>query len=180
MPMDIRSCAARKLIEDAVAQVELIAAAAKIRLVVGSVEGTVAADEDRTQQALINLIDNAIKFSPPHSTVTVSTESVGRFTQFAITDAGRGIPSDKLEAVFQRFQQVDSSDARDHGGTGLGLAISRSVVERLGGRIWAENNAGPGVTIRFTLPDAAPKPPRMPALARANDASTAATAHLTG
>ena len=59
--------------------------------------------------------------------------------EFRIEDQGRGIPEDKLETIFIRFEQVDSSDAREKGGTGLGLAISRSLVERLGGRIWAEN-----------------------------------------
>jgi PAS domain S-box-containing protein len=178
MPMEARSCAAEKLVHDSVAQVELIAEAAEIRVVLGSVEGTVVADEDRMQQALINLIDNAVKFSPPHSTVTVSTQSIGRFTQFAVTDEGRGIPPDKLDTVFRRFQQVDSSDARDHGGTGLGLAISRSIVERLGGRIWAENNAGPGVTIRFTLPRATPSEQPGPVMAARAESPTAGSASL--
>jgi signal transduction histidine kinase len=172
MPMDVGVCSAHQLIQDSVAQVELIAAAADIRVVVDSAEGTVVADEDRTQQALINMIDNAIKFSPPHSTVTVSTQSLGRFTQFTISDQGRGIPDDKLDTVFQRFQQVDSSDARDHGGTGLGLAISRSIVERLGGRIWAENNPGPGVSIRFTLPRAAPPDQPGPVMAAVGESPT--------
>ncbi|WP_425489950.1 ATP-binding protein [Nocardioides ungokensis] len=67
-------------------------------------------------------------------------------------DHGRGIPADKLESVFERFEQVDSSDARQKGGTGLGLAISRGIVERHGGRIWAESELGAGTTILFTLP----------------------------
>ena len=69
-----------------------------------------------------------------------------------MSDDGRGIPADKLEAIFERFEQVDSSDARQKGGTGLGLAISRGIVERHGGRIWAESEVGVGTTVLFTLP----------------------------
>ena len=76
----------------------------------------------------------------------------GAFVEFCVPDQGRGIPEDKLDAIFARFQQVDSSDARDKGGSGLGLAISRSIVEKLGGRIWAANNPTGGATFRFTLP----------------------------
>ena len=71
---------------------------------------------------------------------------------FRVIDQGRGIPADRLNLIFERFEQVDSSDARDKGGTGLGLAISRSIVHRLGGRIWAENNPDRGSTFTFTLP----------------------------
>ena len=71
---------------------------------------------------------------------------------FRVHDQGRGIPADKLESIFERFEQVDSSDARQKGGTGLGLAISRSIIERHGGRIWAESELGVGTTVQFTLP----------------------------
>jgi PAS domain S-box-containing protein len=154
MPMNVCRKPARELIEKAVAQIELLAVGADVTVVTGAVEGVVQADGDRAQQTLINLLDNAIKFSPQHSVVTVSTQAVGQYVEFAIADQGRGIPPDKLDRIFNRFEQVDSSDARDHGGTGLGLAISRSIVDRLGGRIWAENNEGPGTTVRFTLPRA--------------------------
>jgi PAS domain S-box-containing protein len=152
MKMDIEPHVARQLVEAAVAQVDLLAKDAHVTFDLGPLEGEVAADGDRTQQTLINLLDNAVKFAPPGSVIHVYTESVGLFIQFVIADAGRGIPSDKLDAVFQRFIQVDSSDSREHGGTGLGLAVCRSIVERLGGRIWAENNPDGGATLKFTLP----------------------------
>ena len=80
-------------------------------------------------------------------------ESQGEVVEFAIRDDGRGIPEDKLDSIFARFEQVDSTDAREKGGAGLGLSISRSIVERLGGRIWAVNNEPePGATFLFTLP----------------------------
>ena len=69
-----------------------------------------------------------------------------------------GIPANRLGMIFERFVQIDSGDAREKGGTGLGLAISRSIVERLGGRIWAENNPDGGATFAFTLPGLA-RPP---------------------
>ncbi len=77
---------------------------------------------------------------------------------FRVRDQGRGIPEDKLETIFERFEQVDSSDSRRKGGTGLGLAISRGIVERHGGRIWAESEVGSGTTVQFTLPAARPTP----------------------
>jgi PAS domain S-box-containing protein len=160
MPMDVEEHHARDLINAAIDQVELLAQRADIRLEVAEADGIVVADGDRTQQTLINLLDNAIKFSPPHSVVTIATRPLGAYLEFTIVDAGRGIPIQKLDSVFKRFEQVDSSDARDRGGTGLGLAISRSIVERLGGRIWAENNADRGATLSFTLPRVAPQEKR--------------------
>jgi signal transduction histidine kinase len=109
-------------------------------------------------QTLVNLVGNAIKFSPSNTTVTIDAVERGTFVEVGIHDQGRGIPESKLEEIFARFQQVDSSDARAKGGSGLGLAISRSLVERLGGRIWAENNPGAGATFCFTLPTEAEFP----------------------
>ncbi|WP_246360608.1 sensor histidine kinase, partial [Nocardioides massiliensis] len=73
---------------------------------------------------------------------------------FAVTDQGRGIPPERLEDIFERFRQVDSSDARLQGGTGLGLAITRAIITQLGGRVWAESQVGVGSTFRFTLQSA--------------------------
>ncbi len=74
------------------------------------------------------------------------------YITFQVKDQGRGIPADKLETVFERFQQVDASDSRHHDGTGLGLAICRSIVQQHGGRIWVESTLGEGSTFYFTLP----------------------------
>ncbi|BDI20439.1 hypothetical protein ANSO36C_62410 [Nostoc cf. commune SO-36] len=69
-----------------------------------------------------------------------------------VKDTGRGIPTEKLESIFERFQQVDSSDSRNHDGTGLGLAICKSIMQQHGGRIWAESTLGGGSTFYVTLP----------------------------
>jgi PAS domain S-box-containing protein len=151
-PMDLATHRAKALVKAAVGQVQVLAAEAGVRVSVGRTEGLVYADADRVVQTLLNLLGNAIKFSHPGGRVSVRSRSRGAFVEFAIRDDGRGIPEDKLDRIFSRFEQVDSSDAREKGGSGLGLSISRSIVERLGGRIWAINNAGAGATFLFTLP----------------------------
>lgn len=109
----------------------------------------VALDAARILQVLVNLLSNAIKFTPPHGRVVVRVEPTGDELRFAVSDTGVGIPSDKLEAVFERFLQVTPNDRR---GVGLGLYISKCIVQGHGGRIWAESRPGAGSTICFTLP----------------------------
>jgi CheY-like chemotaxis protein len=93
-----------------------------------------------------------VKFSPRGGRVTVTGELGDSHVTFRVEDQGRGIPADKLESIFGRFQQVDSTDAREKGGTGLGLAITKAIIDRHGGRIWAESELGKGSVFRFTLP----------------------------
>ncbi len=150
--MELSEHTAASLIDTAVGQVQIIAENADVRVQVRPAEGELTTDPDRVVQTLLNLLDNAIKFSSAGSTVSVGAERRGELVEFSVSDRGRGVPEDKLDAIFGRFEQVDSSDARDKGGSGLGLAISRSIIERLGGRIWATNNPGGGATLRFTLP----------------------------
>jgi signal transduction histidine kinase len=109
-------------------------------------------DPDRVVQVLTNLLSNAIKFSPAGGVVEVSAQAQGGMVLFAVEDHGRGIPADKLETIFGRFQQVDPSDARRGSGTGLGLAICRSIVDQHGGRLWAESVEGQGSTFKVLLP----------------------------
>jgi PAS domain S-box-containing protein len=154
MPMQIGSHDVASLVGAAHDQVQVLAGDAGMEVHVGVASGQVVADADRVVQTLINLVGNAIKFSPPGSTVTLSAVPDGTVVLFTVRDQGRGVPENRLEVIFERFEQVDSSDAREKGGTGLGLSISRSIVERLGGRIWAENNAEGGSTFSFTLPEA--------------------------
>jgi signal transduction histidine kinase len=75
-----------------------------------------------------------------------------RFILFSIRDTGEGIPADQIEKIFGKFTQLDSSLTRRYGGTGIGLALTREIVEKMGGRIWAESSVGVGSTFYFTLP----------------------------
>lgn len=140
-------------------QVSVLAAEAGVRLrLVGSAE-VVRADGERIVQTLTNLLDNAVRFSPRGSTVRVTARRAGDLVELHVDDQGRGIPQDKLEAVFRRFEQVDNFETRDRGGSGLGLAIARGIVERHGGRLWAvSEGAGRGSSLRFTLRRSTPRP----------------------
>jgi PAS domain S-box-containing protein len=127
-------------------------------------------DPDYIVQALTNLISNAIKFSSPGGTVWLTVDypqspppKTRKSTKskpaqpathaiFQVRDEGQGIPAHKLESIFEKFQQVDSSDSRKKGGTGLGLTICRKIIEQHGGKIWAESTLGVGSTFSFTLP----------------------------
>jgi len=114
---------------------------------------TVYADPDRLLQALNSLLSNAIKFSPTAGEIHLVARNLDdQEALFEVRDQGRGIPEDKLEYIFDRFQQGDASDTRILGGTGLGLAICRSIVNQHGGRIWATSTPGKGTTFHFTLP----------------------------
>lgn len=145
-------CDAAALMRQSVETLQSFAKENYITLSLSSPEIQIWADPDRIIQTLVNLLNNAIKFSPPHSTVTLNAELQEDRVLFQVKDQGRGIPVDKLETIFGRFQQVDASDSRQKGGTGLGLAICRSIVQQHGGRIWVESELGKGSTFYFTLP----------------------------
>jgi PAS domain S-box-containing protein len=158
MELEKQPTDAAELMRQAADAMRGLAEKAQVSLVVEAAPVPLWVDPDRMAQVLTNLISNAVKFSPAGGTVRLGATQVGDGARLWVSDAGRGIPEDKLEAVFGRFQQVDSSDARDKGGTGLGLAICRTIVEQHGGRIWAESAPGRGATFHFTLPAPATVP----------------------
>jgi len=110
-------------------------------------------DLNRMLQVLSELVSNAIKFSPPQTIIMMSAHPIEHGEVcISVEDQGRGVPQEKLDMIFERFQQGDASDSRALGGTGLGLAICKKVVEQLGGRIWAESEPGKGGRFLFTVP----------------------------
>jgi signal transduction histidine kinase len=174
--MVMESCEVTDLIQQAVEAVQALGDSAKIHLDRTPLSVCIWAAPDAIVQTLINLVSNAIKFSPANSTVWVKAEVVGAkesgsegaeeqrsggehhpitpppYILFSIQDQGRGIPADKLETIFGRFQQVEVQDSRQKRGTGLGLAICKSIVQQHQGQIWAESVLGAGSTFYFTLP----------------------------
>jgi two-component system phosphate regulon sensor histidine kinase PhoR len=107
-------------------------------------------DGDRVQQVIINLVHNAIKFTPPGGRVTVATRASPEGVEVSVSDTGVGISPEDLPRIFERFYKGDRS--RSGGGTGLGLAIAKHTIQAHGGRIWAESTPGRGSTFTFLLP----------------------------
>ena len=145
-------CDAADLMMQSVEAMRSLAQKQNITLSVSPASVLVWASSDHIIQMLTNLLSNAIKFSPPNSTITLTAQPQTDYILFQVKDQGRGIPADKLETIFGRFQQVDSSDSREKGGTGLGLAICRSIIAQHGGQIWVQSVLGEGSTFCFTLP----------------------------
>jgi len=112
----------------------------------------VLADGDRLTQILINLLDNAVKFTPAGDRVTVTAAVQDQMVEIAVADTGIGIPSTDLPRITERFYRVDKARSRELGGTGLGLAIVKHLVQAHGGELSIESDAGKGTTVRFTLP----------------------------
>jgi signal transduction histidine kinase len=110
----------------------------------------VRGSETRLRQLLQNLVTNAVKFGGTPTRVSVDAVRQDAEWEISVTDNGRGIPPDQLEAIFGVFRRAPGSEDID--GTGIGLAIARKIVQQHGGRIWAESTVGEGTTFRFTLP----------------------------
>lgn len=123
----------------------------------------VCADRDKINQVLMNLISNAIKFTPAQGRVTVSASSNGsENVQVSVCDTGPGVPPDEREKIFAKFYQIAELNGLNPKGTGLGLAISKALVELHGGKIWVESEEGHGSTFSFTLPVSGPQGSGLP------------------
>jgi signal transduction histidine kinase len=110
------------------------------------------ADEEKLHWILLQLLDNAIKFTPSGGTVTISAKADSQVVTLAVHDTGIGIPADRMEDIFEPFRQLDGSSTRRYGGTGLGLALVRRILEAHGSQVEVASQEGAGSTFSFRLP----------------------------
>jgi heavy metal sensor kinase len=143
-------------------QVQPLAAAKAVRLAVQTPRSLpLRGDTDKLLRLFLNLLDNAIKYTPPGGEVRIEASAQGEQAQVDVIDSGPGIPPEQLAQIFERFYRADASRTRASGGAGLGLAIARWIAEAHGGHIEARSEVGGGSTFRVWLP-ACPQPAAVP------------------
>jgi two-component system phosphate regulon sensor histidine kinase PhoR len=113
---------------------------------------TIIGDADKLEQILNNLLSNAIKYSPQGGEIRLIMRAENGQLKISVKDHGIGIPADKLERIFDKFERVDNSDTRRTGGTGIGLFLVKHLVAQHGGKVWAESKLGEGSTFHFEMP----------------------------
>jgi two-component system phosphate regulon sensor histidine kinase PhoR len=152
VPLKLKSVTASELLNNAVERLSVQAERGEININVFHSDNlpNIIADPPRLGQAIVNLLHNAIKFTPAGGEIRLNAAQKDDKVIFSIEDTGIGIPRDDLSRIFERFYKADR--ARSGGGTGLGLAITRHLVEAHGGQIWAESIEGEGSTFYFTIP----------------------------
>ncbi len=149
----IESCDAAALATDVVeAQLAHLPPGIDVQLTAEEGLAPVAADPDKVRQVLVNLVENAVKYSPDGGRVQVELTGVGAQVRFSVADEGLGIPHAEQRRIFEKFYRLDPNMTRGIGGTGLGLYICRELVRRMHGRIWVESETGRGSTFTFELP----------------------------
>jgi len=158
MTWTIKPASPRALVEDCVAATHALFEDKNVELKANLADvPDLPTDADKFMQVVINLLSNAVKFVEPDSgQVHLNLAAEGGGIRLSVTDNGPGLPADALETVFDRFLQVGDTMTNKPKGTGLGLAISKTIVEHLGGRIWAENSTDGGAVFTFTLPNPPP------------------------
>ncbi len=142
------------VVEEVIEQVEMESKAKEIDLAVKIPHEriTVYLDKDKIRQVLLNLLSNALKFTPYGGKIEIKTFQKDGYVHISVCDNGVGIPIDEKERVFDRFYRVDKTRSRDSGGTGLGLSIAKQIVEAHGGSIFLESKPGEGTEVTFSLP----------------------------
>lgn len=140
------------IVEGAVEAIEEFAGKQNVILSSNTIDLEIVADGERLIRVLINLISNAVKFSAAGQTVTIVVERDSKNAIFEVQDQGRGIPESHLEAVFEKYKQVEAADAKEKKGTGLGLPICKAIVEQHGGTIGVKSKLGEGSTFWFRIP----------------------------
>ena len=154
LELRIEPSSVQDLISDTLESMSAQAQAQKLTLS-GTVDedlSPVAMDPQRVQRVLYNLVQNALRHTPPDGTISIQARDAGEEVQVEVKDTGEGIPEGELPHIFQRSYRVDPSRARGSGGAGLGLSIVLGIVEAHGGRIWVESGLGEGSSFTFTLP----------------------------
>jgi two-component system phosphate regulon sensor histidine kinase PhoR len=131
----------------------------RIELQLGDALPPIPIDAVRLHQVFDNLLDNALKYTPPQSVIAIRTAVLASEVEIRVTDNGPGIPAKDLPHLFERFYRVDKGRSREKGGTGLGLSIVKHIILLHGGRVWAESTPGQGTTFVVTLPLHRAKPP---------------------
>ena len=150
--MDRRPVDLAQLVEEVYGQIRILAEARSVNLRLGPVEPiSVQGDYAHLRRLLLNLVDNAVKYTPPGGHVTISLQSNGGWASIRVDDAGMGIPPEDQARIFQRFYRSAEARSRGEGGAGLGLCIARSIAEAHGGRIEVESATGRGSTFTVLL-----------------------------
>jgi PAS domain S-box-containing protein len=153
MMVSVKRTNLQPIVEDSVRSVEAFAKDSGVTIThAGNGIHDVLADPDRTIQVLVNLLSNAVKHAPSGSTVEITAGREGNMAAVAVRDHGPGIPSHKVDFIFEPFTQLDGSDTRRIAGTGLGLTIARALAEKQGGTIRVSSREGQGATFTLTVP----------------------------
>ncbi len=140
------------IIDTALAQLQAITDDHKLVLAVPARLPSICGDELRIAQVLTNLVNNAVKFSPPHTQITISAHRVGKMVQVDVADQGPGIPEQETTRIFEAFRQLGNDTSSRTKGAGLGLAICKGLIEAHHGQIWIQNHEGSGTVVSFTIP----------------------------
>ena len=154
LELEIRPVRVEALVNGCIETARLKAEARGLQIHVELQENTPAVRGDGAQlgEVLLNLLDNALQYTPSGGQIEVMARSSGHDVIFTVTDTGIGIPESDLERIFERFYRVDAARSREAGGTGLGLVIARHIVDAHGGRIWVESAVGQGSRFHFSIP----------------------------
>jgi len=154
--LEYQDLAATDLVEQALEEIEALAQEKGLSLIrdLPTHSPTFSGDEEKLRRTLVNLLGNAVRFTPRGGTITASVQldHDEKIASFAISDTGEGIPREAFARIFEKFGQVDTGRSTQKLSTGLGLTFCRMAVEAHGGRIWVESELGRGSCFSFTIP----------------------------
>jgi two-component system sensor histidine kinase KdpD len=158
MRIDKQICRLEEILESAKARLVILTAHHKLEIELPAGLPVIYVDKMRISQVVTNLVENAAKFSPKGSTITISARATDKDLVLAVADKGIGMNRETMDKLFIRFYQAEQKGADIPKGTGLGLSICRGIIEAHGGKIWVESNPGNGSVFSFSLP--VPENPR--------------------